>query len=123
MAQVRYRGDHPEPSFAFPILGKDTPILPFGTLSAAGYRSRRIETTCLPQGVWRPVNPFIAIYLAAIRRRIGPWFDVRLSRPEWREIRKRAPWIRRASDAAALCDPNVMEGLYQMVFRKYEVVQ
>lgn len=123
-AIVRYRGEHQEPSFAFPILGATTPVLPFGTLDlGAGYRSRRIESVCLPANVWRPVNPFVAIYLAGIRRRHGPWFDVRLTPAQWQEIRRRAPWIQRAYDAIRLCDPEVTRGLYAMTMNRYEVVR
>lgn len=124
MATVRYRGgegSHPEPSFAFPILGAHHPVLPYGFI-AERYRSRRIESVCLPPGAWRPVNPFVAMFLAGIRRRHGPWFDVRLSPPEYREVRRRAPWIVKATDAVALCAPDVVTGLVEAAVRPYRVL-
>ena len=107
MAGAMYVGDHQEPSFAFPILGADTPVLPFGVIDIiAGYRSRRIDLVCLPRDVWRPVNPFVAIYLAGVRRRHGPWFRVRLSPPEYLEVRRRAAWITKARDAVGPAPPD-----------------
>lgn len=126
MAQVRYRGgegSHPEPSFAFPILGKETPVLPYGNVDLdAGYHSRRIDSVSLPAGAWRPVNPFAAIYLAGVRKRSGPWFDVRLHPGEWREIQRRAPWIVKAQDAVALCAADVTLALREASVRPYRVL-
>ena len=87
------------------------------------------------------MNPFAAVYLAAIRRRHGPWFDVRLTPALWREVRRRASWIRTAkwgqlafgtkpsasfevweTDAVRLCDAEVTRGLYQMCVRAYRVL-
>ena len=107
MARVRYRGDHPEPSFAFRIPASG-PIHPHGILN--DYRTRRIESVVLPNGRWMPVNPFVAVWLAGARRRHGPWVDVRLTPAEWTEIRRRAPWIRKAKDAVAVVCPVVGVG-------------
>lgn len=120
MAKVLYVGRHPEPSITMRVPRPDNrPVWPFDV--ADEFDKRRNEAVAFPQGVWRPVSPFVAIYLAAVRRRTGPWFTVRLAKGEWDEIRRRAPWIVRAKDARRLVDPDQTAAFVATELRPYEV--
>lgn len=121
MASVRYKGNHPEPSITMRIPTADSlePVQPWDVAGEGD--SRRNEVFAFPSGLWRPVSPFVAAYLRAIRRRHGPWFDVKLTREEWAEVRRRAPWIRRPSDAARLVDPGVTESFLALEVRPFTV--
>lgn len=78
MARARYLGPHPEPSVTLPQA-------PAGRLSAWPFRNSggRNEVWAFPQGLWRPIPPLVALWLCAVRRHEGPWFEVRFSPGEW----------------------------------------
>lgn len=77
MATVTYRGWHPEPSVTL----SDRPLTPW-----PGQSGRRNYSWAFPRGVPRPVPAVVAAWLAAVRRREGPWFEVRFQHGEWQQL-------------------------------------
>lgn len=113
-AHARARGgSHPEPSVTLRIPAEGYPIAPYPGASGPGHHN---EVVALPLGLWRPVPLLAAVWLAGARRRIGPWVDVRLAPGQWSVVRERAPWIRKASDAVRLANPQIAER-FQDLFR------
>lgn len=85
MALVTYHGPHLEPALAFPVIDGDGELRPWPIRG----RSTRNEGCCFPREIPRRVPAVVAVWLAAARRREGPWFEVRLERGEWAPLRKR----------------------------------
>ncbi len=89
MATVTYRGRHPEPSVTF----TDGPLEPWGPGRRPGAHNM---VWAFPRNVPRPVPAVVAAWIAAVRRRHGPWFEVRFERGEWSRLLRDAdalvPW-------------------------------
>ena len=79
MSWVTYIGVHPEPSLGWPEITGVLRVWP-----ARGASSQNLSL-CFPRGVPRKTPVLAALWLAAARRRDGPWFRVRLERGEWQE--------------------------------------
>ena len=80
MAIVTYRGPHPEPSITMRVPNDGLDIHEHITLNKT---NSVVTIIALPTGVPRPVSPFVALWLAAVRQPEGPWIDIRLARGEW----------------------------------------
>mgnify|MGYP001573649658 CR=1 FL=1 len=88
MAWVTARTWHPEPSVALPRLQEDltrdmgAPLTPQGEFP----RGWPIDSWAFPRDVPRPVPAWVGLWLCGLRRREGPWFEVRLERGEWQRL-------------------------------------
>ena len=104
LASVRYVGRHPEPSISFPVPCPGRTVVPFDEAVAnmAGVGSHRNEIVALSNGRWVRVNVWPAVWLVGARKRTGPWVQIRLTPQSWHEVRVRAPWIRKGTDAIRL---------------------
>ncbi len=91
MATVVYRGAHPEPSVTL----SDRPLNVWPGEPGRG-PGRHNYVWAFPRGVQRPVPAAVAAWVAAVRRREGPWFTVRFAHGEWQRLLAEAdelvPW-------------------------------
>lgn len=124
LAFVRYAGTHPEPSITFPVPCPKLTVVPFDEAVAnlTGVGSHRNEVVALPPKRWMRVSVWAAVFLAGARQRHGPWVDVRLTPAAWREVRARAPWLQKASDAVRLMDPSILRGFQACEVMPYRVL-
>ncbi len=93
MARVRSLSTHPELSISLPGIPEDG-----GRLGIGAFRSstKRTYVWAFPRGIWREVPPLVALICAALRRREGPWFDIRMRKGEYRLLLERThEWPRR----------------------------
>lgn len=97
MARVRSLSTHPELSFSLPGIPDDGSRLDIGALRTA---TKRTYVWAFPRGVWREVPPLVALICAALRRREGPWLEVRLRKGEYRLLLDRtSEWPRKGGAA------------------------
>lgn len=82
MARVLYLGAHPEPSLSLPEAPPTGPLHPWPARNATG----RNICYAFPRGIERRVPALVALYLAGLRRREGPWFSIRLERGEYQAL-------------------------------------
>ena len=79
MALVTYHGTHPEPSLGWPDGCR---------VAAHVMRGRSIRNLSLvfPRGLPRETPALAALWLAGVRRREGPWFEIHFHKGEYQKL-------------------------------------
>lgn len=80
MALVTAWTRHPEPSLGWP---DGCALRPWPLRGS----SKRNLSLCFPRGVPRETPALAALWLAAVRKRSGPWFEIRFHRGEFQALR------------------------------------
>ena len=109
MSVITYLGPHPEVYFALPIPFEGQEVRPWPFRG----RMHHIEAVALTPSHPMRKGRWVAVWLAGMRCREGPWFRVHLTPEEWRACQRQAPWLQKATDMRAFTSPTINDTFWQ----------
>lgn len=102
MAVATYLGPKFELAFALPIPKDGEEVRPWPFRG----KGQRNEAVVLEPGQPRRVHRWVALWLAAMRRKVGPWVRVRFEPGEWVACQRQAPWVKKVWDFQGFTQPQ-----------------